>query len=92
MSYLPRAQEQMNGDLLVPEATKLLLHRLVRDLKEHLGPSAEAAEPKMIALLALEAALGPCYEPLPSIEEMLDLPDAQQEMRGRQLLRIHQSR
>jgi hypothetical protein len=84
MSYLPKAQEQMNGDLLVPEATKLFLHRVVRDLHESIAQSGEQA----LALTALEAALGPCLEPLPTVREVLDLPDPEQELRGRNLLRF----
>lgn len=86
MSYLPRAQEQMNGDLLVPETTKLFLHRLVRDLKAHLERSG-APEVETTGLIALEAALGPCLEPLPEVREMLDLPDPEAEQRGRNLLK-----
>lgn len=86
MSYLPRAQEQMNGDLLVPEATKLFLYRVLRDLKVHLersgSPHLECA-----GVSALETALGPCLEPLPSVREMLDLPDPEEERRGRNLLK-----
>lgn len=86
MSYLPRAQEQMNGDLLLPEATKLFLHRVVRDLKAHLENSGSPEE-ETTGLAALETALGPCLEPLPSVREMLDLPDPEQEQRGRNLLK-----
>ncbi|HZY16892.1 MAG TPA: hypothetical protein VFE82_00340 [Ramlibacter sp.] len=85
MTYLPKAQEQMNGDLLLPEATKLFLHRLVRDLKAQ--PDLEPA-----ALAALESALGPCLEPLPSLREMLDLPDPEQEARAHALLRYSLAR
>jgi hypothetical protein len=76
----------MNGDLLLPEATKLFLHRLVRDLKAHLENSG-SPEVETTGLVALETALGPCLEPLPTVREMLDLPDAEQEQRGRNLLR-----
>ena len=86
MSYLPRAQEQLNGDLLVPETTKLFLHGVVRDLKEHLDGAQGDAELQRTALGALENALGPCLEPLPSVREMLDLPDPEAERRGRNLL------
>lgn len=86
MSYLPRAQEQMNGDLLLPEATKLFLHRLVRDLKVHLARTG-SPELETTGLAALETALGPCLEPLPDVREMLDLPDPEQERRGRNLLK-----
>ena len=86
MSYLPRAQEQMNGDLLVPETTKLFLHRLLRDLKGHLEETG-SPELETAGLAALERALGPCLEPLPSVREMLDLPDPEQERRGRNLLK-----
>lgn len=86
MSYLPRAQEQMNGDLLVPETTKLFLHRVVRDLKDHLARSG-SPEVETIGLNALETALGPCLEPLPEVREMLDLPDPQTEQRGRNLMK-----
>jgi len=85
MSYLPRAQEQMNGDLLVPETTKLFLHRVVRDLKAHLERAEGDVELERTALSALEGALGPCLEPLPSVREMLDLPDPEVERRGRNL-------
>jgi hypothetical protein len=87
MTYLPRAQEQMNGDLLVPEATKLFLHRLVLDLQERLERDADADLERM-ALTTLQAALGPCHEPLAPVREMLDLPDPQQEQRGRNLLTV----
>ena len=80
MSYLPRAQEQMNGDLLLPEATKLFLHRMVRDLKDHLERTG-ALEVERTGLAALEHAIGPCLEPLPTVREMLDLPDPEQERR-----------
>ncbi len=86
MSYLPRAQEQMNGDLLVPETTKLFLHRVLRDLKAHLERSG-SPELETTGLHALEAALGPCLEPLPDVREMLDLPDPQAERRRRNLLK-----
>ncbi|WBY00366.1 hypothetical protein PE066_12875 [Ramlibacter tataouinensis] len=86
MSYLPRAQEQMNGDLLVPETTKLFLHRVLRDLKAHLERSG-SPEPESTGMAALETALGPCLEPLPSVREMLDLPDPETERRGRNLLK-----
>ena len=86
MSYLPRAQEQMNGDLLLPEATKLFLHRMVRDLKAHLESSG-SPEVETTGLCALETAIGPCMEPLPTVREMLDLPDPDQERRGRNLLK-----
>jgi hypothetical protein len=88
MSYLPKAQEQMNGDLLVPETTKLFLHRVVRDLQESIERSGAAGSEQAIALTALEAALGPCLEPLPTVREVLDLPDPEQERRGRNLLRF----
>lgn len=83
MTYLPKAQEQMNGDLLVPEATKLFLHRLVRDLQQDGKDVVDAR-----ALQALATALGPCLEPLPSVREMLDLPDTQHEQRARNLLTV----
>ena len=87
MKYLPKAQEQMNGDLLVPETTKLFLHRAIADLKSRL----EAQDPQSTdraALLALESALGTCPGPLPTVREMLDLPDPEQERLGRNLLRL----
>lgn len=87
MSYLPRAQEQLNGDLLVPETTKLFLHRVIRDLRAHLEGARDDAELERTALNALESALGPCLEPLPSVREMLDLPDPEVERRGRNLLK-----
>ena len=86
MSYLPRAQEQMNGDLLVPETTKLFLHRVLRDLKSHLDRTG-SPELETTGLCALENALGPCLEPLPDVREMLDLPDPEVERRGRNLLK-----
>lgn len=86
MSYLPRAQEQMNGDLLLPEATKLFLHRLVRDLKDHLERTG-SPEVETKGVAALETALGACLEPLPTVREMLDLPDPEQERRSRNLLK-----
>ncbi len=86
MSYLPRAQEQMNGDLLVPETTKLFLHRVMRDLRAHLERTG-SPELETTALSALEAAIGPCLEPVPSVREMLDLPDPEMERRGRALLK-----
>lgn len=86
MSYLPRAQEQMNGDLLLPEATKLFLHRMVRDLKAHLERTG-SPELESTGLAALETALGPCLEPLADVREMLDLPDPEEERRGRNLLK-----
>ena len=86
MSYLPRAQEQMNGDLLLPEATKLFLHRMVRDLKAHLENSG-SPDVETTGLAALETAIGPCLEPLPTVREMLDLPDPDQERRSRNLLK-----
>jgi hypothetical protein len=76
----------MNGDLLVPEATKLFLHRVMRDLKAHLERTG-SPELECAGLRALETALGPCLEPLPSVREMLDLPDPEQERRGRNLLK-----
>ncbi|RYY94882.1 MAG: hypothetical protein EOO24_23880 [Comamonadaceae bacterium] len=85
MSYLPKAQEQMNGDLLVPETTKLFLHRVLRDLQAQAGG---AGSEQAVALTALESALGPCLEPLPTVREMLDLPDPEVERRGRALLRV----
>lgn len=88
MTYLPKAQEQMNGDLLVPETTKLFLHRVVRDIKAHLEQEAAGADLEMTGLAALETALGPCLEPLPSVREMLDLPDPEEERRARALLRV----
>lgn len=87
MSYLPRAQEQMNGDLLVPETTKLLLHRVLRDLQAHLDTVPHGAEIEKTGLQVLTAALGPCLEPLPSVGEMLDLPDPETERKGRNLLK-----
>ena len=87
MTYLPKAQEQMNGDLLVPETTKLFLHRVVRDLRAHLERSGDA-DLETTGLTALESALGPCLEPLPSVRDMLDLPDPEEERRGRALLRV----
>ena len=86
MTYLPKAQEQMNGDLLVPETTKLFLHRVVRDLMAQLEGGAPIGT-EMAGLVALEGALGACLEPLPSVREMLDLPDPDQERRGRNLLK-----
>jgi hypothetical protein len=77
----------MNGDLLVPETTKLFLHRVVRDLKAHVERSPDA-QLEMTALLALEGALGPCLEPVPTVQEMLDLPDPELERRGRALLQV----
>jgi hypothetical protein len=88
MTYLPKAQEQMNGDLLVPETTKLFMHRVVRDLRAHLEHSNDGISVDMTGLSALESALGPCLEPLPSVREMLDLPDPEEERRGRALLRV----
>ena len=87
MTYLPKAQEQMNGDLLVPETTKLFMHRVVRDLRAYLEQQ-DAVELEMTGLTMLEAALGPCLEPLPTVLEMMDLPDPAQERRGRALLRV----
>jgi hypothetical protein len=87
MTYLPKAQEQMNGDLLVPETTKLFMHRVLRDLRAQLE-SSDDADLAMTGLTALERALGPCLEPLPSVREMLDLPDPEDERRGRALLRV----
>lgn len=86
MTYLPKAQEQMNGDLLVPETTKLFMHRVVRDLRAHLERQNEGVDLEKTGLAALENALGPCLEPIPSVREMLDLPDPEQERRGRNLL------
>ena len=88
MTYLPKAQEQMNGDLLVPETTKLFLHRVVRDLKAHLEGGATTGT-EMAGLCALENALGACLEPLQSVREMLDLPDPEIERRGRNLLMVN---
>jgi hypothetical protein len=88
MTYLPKAQEQMNGDLLVPETTKLFMHRVVRDLRAHLEGGATTGT-EMAGLSALESALGACLEPLPSVREMLDLPDEAQERRGRNLLMVN---
>jgi hypothetical protein len=88
MTYLPKAQEQMNGDLLVPETTKLFMHRVVRDLRAHLERQDADVDLEMTGLTMLEAALGPCLEPLPSVLEMMDLPDPEQERRGRALLRV----
>lgn len=85
MTYLPKAQEQMNGDLLVPETTKLFLHRVLRDVHARLEGGA-GSRTDMAGLAALEHALGACLEPLPSVCEMLDLPDEEQERRGRALL------
>lgn len=87
MTYLPKAQEQMNGDLLLPETTKLFMHRVVRDLRAHLERQ-NGVDLEMTGLAALETALGPCLEPIPSVREMLDLPDPEQERRGRNLLRM----
>jgi hypothetical protein len=87
MKYLPKAQEQMNGDLLVPEATKLFLHRAIADLKTRL----EIQDPQSCdraALLALESALGTCPGPLPTVREMLDLVYPEQERRSRNLLKL----
>lgn len=87
MSYLPKAQEQMNGDLLLPEATKLFLHRVVRDLQGRLEGDA-GAELERTALRELASALGPCLEPLESVRDMLDLPDPEAERRSRNLLKV----
>lgn len=84
MTYLPKAQEQMNGDLLVPEATKLFLHRLVRDLQVRFERDP-GAELETAALSALDSALGTCLEPLDSMRDMLDLPDPMVERRARNL-------
>jgi hypothetical protein len=87
MKYLPKAQEQMNGDLLVPEATKLFLHRAIADLKSRL----EAQDPHSCdraALVALESALGTCTGPLPTVREMLDLGHPEQEQLSRNLLKL----
>jgi hypothetical protein len=89
MTYLPKAQEQMNGDLLVPEATKLFLHRMVQDLQARLERDRAASDLDRQALATLQAALGPCYEPLPSVREMLDLPDPQVERLGCNLLKFN---
>lgn len=86
MSYLPRAQEQMNGDLLVPETTKLFMHRVLRDLRAHLERTG-SPDLETTGLSALESALGPCLEPIPGVREMLDLPDPEVERRGRNLLK-----
>ena len=88
MTYLPKAQEQMNGDLLVPETTKLFMHRVVRDLRAHLERQDGSVDLEMTGLAALESALGPCLEPIPSVREMLDLPDPAEERRGRALMRM----
>jgi len=88
MTYLPKAQEQMNGDLLVPETTKLFMHRVVRDLRAHLERQAGGVDLEMTGLTALENALGPCLEPIPTVREMLDLPDPEEERRGRNLMRM----
>jgi hypothetical protein len=88
MTYLPKAQEQMNGDLLVPEATKLFLHRLVRDLQVRFEGDADA-DLERTALSALSAALGTCLEPLDGMREMLDLPDPVAEQRARNLLMVN---
>lgn len=88
MTYLPKAQEQMNGDLLVPETTKLFMHRVVRDLRAHLERQNADIDLEITGLAALETALGPCLEPLPSVRDMLDLPDPAQERRGRALLQV----
>ena len=88
MTYLPKAQEQMNGDLLVPETTKLFMHRVLRDLRAHLERHDGDIDLEMTGLAALETALGPCLEPLASVREMLDLPDPEQERRGRNLLKF----
>jgi hypothetical protein len=88
MTYLPKAQEQMNGDLLVPEATKLFLHRLVRDLQARFEGD-DTAHLERTALNALDSALGTCLEPLDSMRDMLDLPDPQVEQRARNLLMVN---
>ncbi|MBA2965552.1 MULTISPECIES: hypothetical protein [Ramlibacter] len=88
MSYLPKAQEQMNGDLLLPETTKLFLHRVVHDLQASLAASGQSGGQDGVALTALQGALGPCLEPLPTVREVLDLPDPEVERRGRNLLRV----
>jgi len=87
MTYLPKAQEQMNGDLLVPETTKLFMHRVLRDLRAQLE-HCDSAGVEMTGLTALESALGPCLEPVPTVREMLDLPDPEEERRGRALLQV----
>jgi hypothetical protein len=87
MTYLPKAQEQMNGDLLVPETTKLFMHRVLRDLRAHLEQCDDSGL-QMTGLTALQSALGPCLEPVPSVREMLDLPDPEEERRGRALLQV----
>ena len=56
MTYLPKAQEQMNGDLLVPESTKLFLHRVMRDLQARLE-SAPDADLERTALSALQSGV-----------------------------------
>ena len=89
MTYLPKAQEQMNGDLLVPETTKLFLHRLVQDLQLRLEQSPASCQLERQALAALQAALGPCLEPLPSVREMLDLPDPEVERKASNLLKFN---
>lgn len=87
MTYLPKAQEQMNGDLLVPEYTKLFLHRVVLDLQARLERAPDA-DLERLSLSTLQAALGPCHEPLAPVREMLDLPDPEEERRGRNLMQV----
>jgi hypothetical protein len=63
------------------------MHRVVRDLRAYLEQQ-DAVELEMTGLTMLEAALGPCHEPLPSVLEMMDLPDPAVERRGRALLKV----
>ena len=86
MTYFPKAQEQMNGDLLVPESTKLFLHRVMRDMQARME-AEPGADLERTALTTLQEALGACHEPLPPVREMLDLPDPEVEQRARNLLR-----
>jgi len=61
---------------------------VLRDLRAHLERQDADVDLEITGLVALEAALGPCLEPLPPVREMLDLPDPAQERRGRALLQV----
>jgi hypothetical protein len=83
MTYISKAQRQLDGDLLLRTDTQALLYRTLHEVRLRL--SAEQDADCLRALAALQDKLGVFHGALPTVSELLG--DPRQERLARNLLK-----
>jgi hypothetical protein len=90
MTYISKAQRQLDGDLLLRRDTQELLYRTVHELSVRLAAEQAGERPGdasdcLRALAALRDKLGDFQGPLPTVSELLG--DPRKDMVARNLLK-----